>query len=259
MKNFSKILTGSLIASILIISGVSYYFLVSKNKIDISNESKNQVASTATTTKTEATTNEVKSAEQNQTIADAPEEKPLPDKIVLDVPFQVQAPGANWDALHEDACEEASLMMVYHYNSKTPLGGDEEINKLVQWETENSYGPSITLKELSQVAKNYYLIAGARIETNVTVDKIKSEIAAGKPVIIPAAGKVLPNPNFSNGGPNYHMLVVKGYDSQNFITNDPGTRKGEGFVYKYNDLINSIHDWDENNILNGQKAYLVFN
>jgi uncharacterized protein YvpB len=250
---------GSLIASILIIGGFSYYFLVNKNKIDISNEIKDQAAVTIPATKTETPPSEVKSAKQDQPAASPTEEKPLPDKIVLNVPFQVQAPGANWDALHEDACEEASLMMVYHYNSKTSLGGDEEIKSLVQWETDNSYGLSITLEELSQIAKSYYQISGARIETSITIDKIKSEIAAGKPVIIPAAGKVLPNPNFSNGGPNYHMLVVTGYDSQNFITNDPGTRKGEGFVYKYNDLINSIHDWDEDNILNGQKAYLVFN
>jgi hypothetical protein len=97
-----------------------------------------------------------------------------------------------------------------------------------------------------------------RVVHDVTINSIKTEIAAGRPVIIPAAGKVLPNPNFKDGGPNYHMLVVKGYDANGFITNDPGTRLGENFRYTYDALINAIHDWDPTNILNGQKAFLVF-
>jgi len=87
---------------------------------------------------------------------------------------------------------------------------------------------------------------------------IKKEIAAGHPVIVPAAGKVLPNPNFTNGGPNYHMLLIIGYDQTDFITNDPGTRNGKNFRYTYDGLINAIHDWNPNNILDGRKAVLVF-
>ena len=35
----------------------------------------------------------------------------LPAEINLKVPFVLQAPNALWDALHEDACEEASVIM----------------------------------------------------------------------------------------------------------------------------------------------------
>jgi uncharacterized protein YvpB len=87
---------------------------------------------------------------------------------------------------------------------------------------------------------------------------IKDELANGRPVIVGAAGKILPNPNFRNGGPNYHMLVVIGYDKNGFITNDPGTRKGQDFRYSFSDLFNAIHNWESNNILNGLKEYLVF-
>lgn len=183
------------------------------------------------------------------------------NSVLIKTPFLVQAPNANWDALHEDACEEASLIMIKNYLEKTKsidtAFGDKEIQELVAYEESNSFGPSITLSDLNKIAQDYYGLTTGRVEV-ASIDKIKKEISNGKPVIIPAAGKKLPNPNFRNGGPNYHMLVVKGYDKNGFITNDPGTRKGEGFRYTYYDLFEAIHDWDPNNILNGTKNYLVF-
>ncbi len=185
----------------------------------------------------------------------------LPDSVKLVVPFTSQAPFAEWDALHEDACEEASLIMVAHYYNKAPLGDtvnvDAEINHLIDYENTLGFGTSITLTELDQVANAKYNLTG-QVKSNINIEKIKQEISLGHPIIVGAAGKVLPNPNFRNGGPNYHMLVIIGYDSENFITNDPGTRNGKEFVYSYNDLINSIHDWNPDNILNGEKNYLVF-
>jgi hypothetical protein len=185
----------------------------------------------------------------------------LPNKTLINVPFLAQAPFGIWDPLHEDACEEASFIMEKHFLDKTPLSassGDQEIQKMIAYENKNGYGISITLEELNKIAKDYYNLSTGRVEKNITNDDIKKELAAGHPVIVGAAGKILPNPNFRNGGPNYHMLVVKGYDSSGFITDDPGTRKGEGFRYTYQALFNAIHDWDPNNIMNGQKNYLVF-
>jgi uncharacterized protein YvpB len=180
----------------------------------------------------------------------------------LNVPFLAQAPFGIWDPLHEDACEEASLIMVEHFlnkdNNPTPASGDVEIRKMIQYEEKNGYGISITLEQLNQVAKDYAGMQTGRIKTNATIDDIKKELDDGRPVIVPAAGKILPNPNFRNGGPLYHMLVVKGYDKNGFITNDPGTRKGEGFRYTFNALYNAIHDWNGGDVLAGQKAYIVF-
>ncbi|MFA5926999.1 MAG: C39 family peptidase [Patescibacteria group bacterium] len=186
----------------------------------------------------------------------------LPMTWLIKVPFLSQAPSANWDALHEDACEEASLIMVRHFlDNKSTISradGDEEIKKMVAYEERAGYGGSITLRELSIAADDYFSISGSRIVYDFTVDDLKKEIAAGRPVIIPASGKALPNPNFRNGGPKYHMLVIVGYDEDEFITNDPGTKNGEGYLYKYEDLFDAIHDWDPQNINNGQKAFLVF-
>ncbi len=188
--------------------------------------------------------------------------KLLPKSALIQAPFLSQAPFAVWDALHEDACEEASLVMVkYAMENKKEISlqkGDDEIKGLVSFQEKNGYGLSITLQELSEVARDYYGMKTGRVEENISIEDIKREISEGRLVIVGAAGKILPNPNFKNGGPNYHMLVVKGYDENGFITNDPGTRKGENFRYTFESLFYSIHDWNEENILKGEKNYLVF-
>jgi hypothetical protein len=64
--------------------------------------------------------------------------------------------------------------------------------------------------------------------------------------LTPANGKALDNPQFTNGGPDRHMLVIIGYDKKNgeFITNDPGTRLGRGYKYKDSTLYNAIRDYE---------------
>jgi hypothetical protein len=188
--------------------------------------------------------------------------KVLPDKYSIKVPFTTQAPLVNWDSAHEEACEEASLIMVHHYIDKTTIiskeSAETEIQNLLTYEAENNFAVDVTVKELNQIAKGYYSLNSGRVVTDATIDKIKTEIAANRPVIIPAAGKMLGNPNFQNGGPNYHMLVVVGYEGNEFIMNDPGTRKGENYRYKQDILFAAIHDWNKDDINIGAKNFLVF-
>lgn len=196
----------------------------------------------------------------------APVTKPvnLPSEVMLDVPFMVQAPFANWDALHQETCEEASLMMVRYFRLKQSFGSlqsiDDELKSLVAWQTGKGYEYDVTVKELSRIARDYYSMSSGRIISNPTLNEIKKELADGRPVIIPAAGRLLNNPNFTAGGPPYHMLVIRGYDANGFITNDPGTRRGEKFRYTFDNLMDSIHDWTGNKstITTGDKAVLVF-
>jgi hypothetical protein len=187
----------------------------------------------------------------------------LPERVFIEVPFLVQAPFAVWDPLHEDACEEASLIMVDRFldNEKaiSPIDGDVDIRKMVRYEEENGYAVDVTMDELNQISKDYLGRKTGRVKVNPTIDDIKKELAEGRPVIVPAAGKILPNPYFRGDGPDYHMLVVVGYDKNGFVTNDPGTKRGKGFRYAFDALYGAIHDWNNgNDILGGQKAYLVF-
>lgn len=180
------------------------------------------------------------------TKAEAKKTVEIPQELILPVVFAQQAPFGNWDALHEEACEEASIIMVNKYFVHEPLNEtvmEAEIQKLISWEKDNDYSVDLTAQEATDILNNYFGLK-AQLSTEVTPDKIKYELSQGNLIIVPAAGRLLGNPNFKQPGPIYHMLVIKGYNDSEFITNDPGTRKGNNFVYKYDQLINAVHDWN---------------
>jgi len=186
----------------------------------------------------------------------------LPATAQLTVPFTSQAPLAIWDDTHENTCEEASFLMVKYFLDGTALPDkntvDSQLQDMVNWETQRVYGPSITMTQLNTVVKQEYGLTTGKVIKNITINDIKQQIAAGNPVILGMAGKLLDNPNFKDGGPNYHALVVIGYDATGFITNDPGTKNGQNFHYDYTAFYSAIHDWNPTNILDGGKDMLVF-
>ncbi len=190
--------------------------------------------------------------------------KDLPLEANIQVPFMVQAPFANWDALHEETCEEASLLMVKYFRSKQafglPAAQDDELKSLVAWETKAGYEVDVTVLDLAKIARDYFSMTSGRVIKDPTVENLKAEIAAGRPIIVPAAGRLLENPYFSGGGPPYHMIVLKGYDEKGFIAHDPGTRRGENFRYSFANIMDALHDWtgSTTTITAGQKAVLVF-
>ena len=61
-------------------------------------------------------------------------------------------------------------------------------------------------------------------------------------MLVPTAGRELGNPYYKQPGPIYHFLVIRGYTSKYLITNDVGTRRGEEYKYKFDILINAVHD-----------------
>jgi uncharacterized protein YvpB len=213
-----------------------------------------QVDPPATTVTPRVTVTPAASAKPTSTAAPAGSAK-------LTVPFFSQAPFGVWDPLHEDACEETSLLMVKYFNENTnpsKEAADQDIIDLVHAGERVGHGLSITLDQLNRLAADHLGMKTGRIKQGATVEDLKAEISAGRPVIVGAAGKILPNPNFRDGGPVYHMLVLIGYDEQGFITNDPGTSRGKDFRYTFDELYHALHDWNEQDIMQGGKNYLVF-
>lgn len=193
---------------------------------------------------------------------DTNDEQVLADSVNLNVPFMSQAPSKNWDQPFQDACEEASMLMVYYYYSGKSLPGISEqediLVDMVDWQIDNWGGhynlPIDTAADLAQATFNYR----AEVVENLTPDKVRTYLNKGLPVIVPADGHKLANPYFSNDGPEYHMLVIKGYKDDKFITDDPGTMHGADFVYSEENLFYSIHDWDtKKNQAIGSKVGLV--
>jgi len=199
----------------------------------------------------------------------------IPEALNLAVPFTSQAPHANWDLPYKETCEEASLLMVARYKKgeviTSPEDADREILKLVEFQNnyfgdpaergqspaELSYYKDTTAEQTAEIAREYYGFKNTEVIYDFTIEDIKKELALGNPIIVPAAGRQLGNPYFRRPGPLYHMLVIRGYTQGKFITNDPGTKRGEEFVYKYNDLLNAVHDWNGGEVDTGQKVMIV--
>ena len=120
------------------------------------------------------------------------------------------------------------------------------------------YYEDTTAEETAVILREFYGIEKVKLVLSPSVSDIKQALAQGKAVIVPAAGRLLGNPYFQTPGPDYHMLVIKGYTGDgNFITNDPGTRRGENFIYAPEVLMNAIHDWNPADINSGRKVMIV--
>ena len=187
----------------------------------------------------------------------------LPIEINLAVPFTVQAPHANWEDPYSDFCEEASVLMAASYIEGLSIPSsdfaDQKLLEIKAFEEKRlGYHKDTTAEETALILKEFYKIEKVKTVSNPTVEDIKKYLAGKKLVIIPAAGRELGNPYFRQPGPLYHMLVIKGYTKDgNFVTNDPGTRRGADFIYKSNVLMNAIHDWNGGDVLNGRKVIIV--
>lgn len=194
----------------------------------------------------------------------------LPAAKNLAVPFTSQAPHANWDQDHEEFCEEASMLMVGRFFTnrtiKNPDDAEQGLQQLKTWELDHlGFYYDTTAAETARVIKELY---GLKVElkTDPSVNDIIFALANNQLVIVPTAGRELGNPNFTAPGPIYHNLLIRGYTKDGkFITNDPGTRKGNGYVYSQSTVMNAMHDWvpkgnrtiSRNGTVGGGKVILV--
>lgn len=183
----------------------------------------------------------------------------LPKEYNLAIPFTSQAPEADWSQPWQDACEEATVLMLdaYYkdYNIST-LFAKDEIQKIVDWEQEKKWGRSIEVEKIVELIR-WYTATEAKVINNPNVEQIKELVAGGSPVFVVAHGKTLDNPYFTDGGPDYHTLIIRGYTDTHFITNDPGTSRGENFKYTYENLMNAIHDYNDGDVEQGEKRVIV--
>lgn len=172
----------------------------------------------------------------------------IPAEKNLNVPFTSQAPHANWDLDHNEFCEEASALMVGRFFQRRDIVSQDDaeagLQAIKKWEVENlGFYYDTTAAETARILEELYKLK-VELKVNPTIEDIKRAIAHDRLVIVPSAGRELGNPNFTAPGPIYHMLVIRGYTKDGkFITNDPGTRKGEQYVYRQQVVMDAIHNW----------------
>lgn len=175
----------------------------------------------------------------------------IKDNVKLSVPFVAQAPHAQWDdPRYQDACEEASILMAHAWSvgvgNISKNDAEEEMEKMFDMEKE-MFGENVIDTSAQDTARLYetYFGQSVSVRENVTMEDLYEILSHDKIIIAPTNGKALGNPNFTDGGPDRHMLVIIGFDREKgeFITNDPGTRLGRGYKYKDSTLFNAIRDY----------------
>lgn len=184
------------------------------------------------------------------------------ESVNWDVPFTSQAPLGNWEEPFKEACEEASVLMVMRYFQGTDFESPEEasvaIEKLVADNTALGFAVDSSAAEIVVLLNDQDPSLEARLLHDPTEEDLKKVLSEGKLVIVPAAGQQLGNPYYTPPGPRYHMLVIRGYTDNGYaITNDPGTKRGEGYAYTWDLLLSAIHDWNDGDVENGAKVVVV--
>jgi len=166
------------------------------------------------------------------------------------VPFTPQAPNAEWEIdIFQDGCEEASMIMALAWvNNETlnPQIAKEKIKAISEYEVEYLGGyHDASAYDISRLIKEYYKYNNILYKENVTINQIIEELKNGNVIIAPMNGQKLKNIHFTPPGSINHMLVITGYDESRheFITNDPGTKRGEGYRYSEKIIFNSLRDY----------------
>lgn len=185
--------------------------------------------------------------EAGDTLAAATLKEPV-TLIDTKVPFTVQAPAGEWDdQRQQDGCEEASALMAMRWAQGKGLTTSEsrrEILAISDYE-QAEYGEyrDVSVEDVRDwIFKDYFKYDKVAVRTNVTVKSLIAELQAGRVIVAPMHGQKLHNPYFSGEGPERHMLVIRGYDpaKKEFITNDPGTKRGEGYRYKESVIMDAL-------------------
>lgn len=187
----------------------------------------------------------------------------LPDSVNLPVPFTPQAPHANWDLPYQEACEEASALMAIRYFFGNPIldkaDADAGIKDLVN-ANENILGLGVdqTAAQVRDLILEIDPTIPVSLINNPTIDGLKLQLFQGNVIIVPVAGRKLKNPFFQPPGPLYHMFVLRGYTNDGyFIVNEPGTKRGEGYLYTVELVMEAMGDWNDGDPSNGDKVVLM--
>lgn len=174
--------------------------------------------------------------------------------ILLKVPFTTQAPLANWkDKRQQDGCEEAAALMAMAFVKGEGLDPKKPITKAT-WEKKiitlsdfekKKYGEyrDVSLSDMKKwIFEDYFKYQKVSIKEIATTSDLLGELEKGRIILVPTNGRALKNPYFTAPGPVTHMVLIKGYDykTDEFITNDPGTRRGENYRYRAKVILDAI-------------------
>lgn len=171
--------------------------------------------------------------------------------LIGGVPFTSQAPAGDWsDDRQQNGCEEASALMAISWARGQTFTAGQALNQITGIsdflaKKYGEYRDTSAQDTLDWIIKDYFGYTGAELIKNVTIAGMVEQLNQGRVLIAPMNGQLLGNPNFTAPGPARHMAVITGYDPDKrvFITNDPGTRRGQDYQYDLNVFYNAMRDY----------------
>jgi hypothetical protein len=206
------------------------------------------------------------------------------------VPFTPQAPLGQWnDPVFQDGCEEASILMAWYLvDPDSFYGAQGHLEQVSKSDRDRRVGgtidPQVATREIqnitdfelehdgefrdrsaadtAQLFKDYTKYENVFVQKDIIVEDIKAILQSGRIAIVPMNGQALRNPHYTPPGPERHMLVVHEYDANTneFITNDPGTKFGKNYRYGAEVFYNAIRDYPtgyHESFTNGEKTMVV--
>lgn len=168
------------------------------------------------------------------------------DAVRLEVPYAAQAPAGAWEAPWNEACEEASAIMVeayYEGRSRLPAAEvEEKIRELVAWqEGELNNYQDTNAEETAALIEEHFSFE-ARIRRSPSLGEIKAELDARRPVI--ALVNMYKLYGEADQGDSFHVLVITGYEDERglFFVSDPA--RAEAGEYPFAVLMAALHDYN---------------
>lgn len=192
--------------------------------------------------------------EKQTTQQEVPTQLPVQEEEIF--PFTTQAPLGDWKSPWADFAEEATAYMAIKWAQGEEFGSPRETSSdflaLGEWEVQK-FATSVetTAAQTLEILTNYFGFYNTSLKYNPNLEDLKSLLDQGSVAILPVNGRVLDNPHYGDPAPKHHNILLIGYDEtlQQFITNDPGTRYGEGATYSYEKILAAIQDLDGSNVI----------
>ena len=151
---------------------------------------------------------------------------------VLSVQFAPQVLPGTWSKTM--SCGPAALNMAGAYHYRVPIRQEEYIRKINRYlgkrDIDNCLPGGTSVHDLARAAKAVNGLPATYVETNWNLDRLRQRIDRGQPVVVAVWAGHLPNRGYSYA--KGHFVLVVGYDGQNIVCHDPGTRNGAARRYR---------------------------
>lgn len=171
-----------------------------------------------------------------------------------EIPFTTQAP-YGWFTPWTEMAEETCAVMAEYWNRGEEIQSTKEVTDrmlaMKTWEESNlgTYKNTDNLQTLRLLTEFSGL--QAEISYDVGREDLLADLEHGRILLVPVNGQKLDNPYYTKPGPEHHMLLIYGYEAEEFIAHDPGTLRGEGIHYSIQKILEALQD------LQGEKRVIL--